>query len=228
MRLSSLLPLPWQAAVLAAAALLLAGCESPLNSVRAKRFGAADPLPVAPRVEPRALALGLNASPDQQALTPESTRAANALLTQQGRIADQTLSITPFSAQAEPLAQRLAQALVRSGAQPPRVLPVPTDEVRLTQASTAGWALELQSEALTADSTRCQIANRSNWTIHPYHGVGALGCASRANVAAMVSDPRDLARPRTLEAADGRAAVLAVERYQRGEIRDLIDIDFEE
>lgn len=228
MRLSSSPLLPWHAATLAAAAILLAGCESPINAARAQRFGTENALPAPPRVEPRALALGLNATQDQQSLTPESMRAANALLTQQGRIADQTLSITPFSTQAEPLAQRLAQALVRSGAQAPRVMPVPTDDVRLAQASTAGWALELQSEALAVDTTRCQIANSTNWTIHPYYGIGALGCANRANIASMASDPRDLVRPRTLEGADGRAAVLAIERYQNGEPRELIDIDFEE
>lgn len=228
MRLSSPLFLSWRAAVLAVAAIFLAGCESPLNATRAQRFGAGDTVPNAPRVEPRALALGLNTTQNQESLTPESMRAVNALLTQQGRIGDQTLSITPFSAQAEPLAQRLAQALARSGARTPRVVSVPTDEARLAQAASAGWALELQSEALTLDTTRCQIANSSNWTIHPYYGIGALGCANRANIASMASDPRDLVRPRVLEGADGRAAVLAIERYQSGETRDLIDIDFEE
>ena len=53
-----------------------------------------------------------------------------------------------------------------------------------------------------------------------------MGCANRANIAAMVSDVRDLRRPRTLAAADGRAAAGAVERYQTGDVRELIDINF--
>ncbi|WP_167010540.1 CpaD family pilus assembly lipoprotein [Comamonas sp. Tr-654] len=227
MRTSFCYPRVWQALAIAIAATLLTGCESPLNSTRAQRFGSSEPLQ-APQVAPRALALGLVTTADGQSLSPQSLQAANALLTQQGRIGNQTLSITPFNAQGVPLAQRLAQALVRSGASAPIVLAVPKDATRLAQAEAAGWTLELQSEAVVVDTARCQIANSSNWTIHPYYGVGALGCANRANVASMASDPRDLNRPRTLEAADGRAAVLPIERYQRGEVRDLIDIDFEE
>ena len=56
--------------------------------------------------------------------------------------------------------------------------------------------------------------------------MGALGCANNANIARMVSDPRDLVRPRPLEPGDGEAAVLAVRKYQTGDTEDLVDIDF--
>lgn len=218
-------PSPWRLLPLALA-LLLSGCGSQLNTLRAQRFGSNEP-PVAPAVAPRAVALALQAAPDGNGLTAESLNAANALLTRQGRIDTQVITLTPFNARGEALAQRLAQALGRSGARSPRVESVPLDAKRLAQAAEAGWDLELQSEALTVQTTRCSIAKPDDYTIHPYYGVGTLGCANRANIARMVSDPRDLARPRTLEAADGKAAAGAVDRYQNGEIRDLIDIDFD-
>lgn len=209
-----------------ALALLLSGCGTQLNDLRAKRFGSGE-TPAAPAVGPRAVALALQAAPDGNGLTPESLSAANTLLTRQGRIEAQVITLTPFNSRGEELAQRLARALARSGARSPRVEPMPIDAQRLTQAAESGWDLELQSEALNVQTTRCSIAKPDDYTIHPYYGVGTLGCANRANLARMVSDPRDLMRPRTLEGGDGKAAAGAVERYQTGEIRDLIDIDFD-
>lgn len=207
-------------------ALLLSGCGTQLNDLRAQRFGAGEAAKT-PTVAPRAVALALQAAPDGNGLTAESLNAANELLTRQGRIDAQVLTLTPFNARGEALAQRLAQALARSGARAPRVESLPRDAQRLQAAAQAGWDLELQSEAMTVQATRCSIAKPDDWTIHPYYGVGTLGCANRANLARMVSDPRDLARPRTLEGADGKAAAGAVDRYQTGETRDLIDIDFD-
>lgn len=207
-------------------ALLLTGCGTQLNDLRAQRFGAGEAAK-APAVAPRAVALALQAAPDGNGLTSDSLNAANELLTRQGRIDAQVLTLTPFNARGEALAQRLAQALARSGARAPRVESVPRDTERLAQAAQAGWDLELQSEALAVQATRCRIAKPDDWTIHPYYGVGTLGCANRANLARMVSDPRDLSRPRALEGADGKAAAGAIDRYQTGEIRDLIDIDFD-
>lgn len=205
---------------------LLAGCQTPLNDVRAKRFGTGV-APQAATAEPRAVALALQVAADGRGLAPESLREANAMLSSQGRIETQVLTLTPFNARGADIAQRLAQALARSGAREPRVEAVPADAQRLAQATDAGWDLELQSEALVVDIPRCGIAKPGEWTIHPYYGVGALGCANRANIARMVSDPRDLSRPRTLEGGDGKAAAGAVERYQTGETRDLLDIDFD-
>lgn len=204
----------------------LAGCQSPIHETRAKRFGTGV-APQAITAEPRAVALALQIAPDGRGLSPDSLREANAMLSSQGRIETQVLTLTPFNAQGAELAQRLAQALARSGAREPRVEAVPADAQRLAQATDAGWDLELQSEALAVDIPRCGIAKPNEWTIHPYYGVGALGCANRANIARMVSDPRDLSRPRALEGADGKAAAGAVERYQTGETRDLLDIDFD-
>lgn len=205
---------------------LLSGCETPLNAVRINRM-AATPY-IAPEVAPSALALALRVSADGQALEPESLARLNQLLNDQGRLQAQTLSITPFNARGALLAPRLAAALVVAGASAPQQQPQPTDSARLAGASAGGWDLELQSEAMVLRPSRCAIARADDWTVHPFAGVGQLGCANRANIAAMLADVRDLRRPRTLAAADGRTAAAAVERYQAGDLRELIDINFEE
>lgn len=216
---------PWRLLPLALV-VLLAGCQTPLNDLRSKRFGNGV-VPVAAGARHHALALALQADPSGQGLTPESLREANAMLTRQGRIDQQVLTLTPFNAQGEMLAQRIAQTLTRAGARAPRVEPIPLDAERVAEANDGGWTLELQSEALALNVTDCRIARPDGVTLSPYYSVGALGCANRANMARMVSDPRDLSRPRTLEGGDGKAAAGAIERYQTGETRDLIDIDFD-
>jgi pilus assembly protein CpaD len=150
------------------------------------------------------------------------------MLYSQGRLQAQSLSITPFNARGEALATRLAQALVRAGARPPIVKPRPGDAARLKEAQDNTWDLELQSEAMVVSLPECRVARPDELMLRPYEGVGRLGCATRANLAAMVSDPRDLLRPRTLDGANGAAAVAAVTRYQEGDTRDLIDLDFKD
>ncbi|MBT0570735.1 CpaD family pilus assembly lipoprotein [Curvibacter sp. CHRR-16] len=207
-------------------AVCLSACQTPLNDVRAARFSAESVQ--APTVQPRALALPLHASADEKGLTPESLKQANAMLSQQGRLQAQTLTITPFNARGETLAKRLAKALVASGAKEPQVLAIPSDATRLEDAKRHGGDLELQSDALVISMPECGLARANDWMVNPYTAIGPLGCANRANLARMVSDPRDLARPRALAGADGSAAVLAVQRYQEADIRDLIDIDFDQ
>jgi len=214
-------------ALLLGLVLLLSACETPINKMRAGRFGQS-PQPIAATVEPRAMALALQADGEGRGLTPQSLQQANQLLASQGRIAGQVLTLTPFNARGQQLAGRLSAALVRSGARKPTIAPLPAEAERLTEAAANGWDLELQSEALVVNTETCAIADSGRWAVHPYYGVGELGCANRANVARMASDPRDLQRPRTLDAADGAAAALAVQRYQTGEIRELIDIDFDD
>lgn len=224
------LPLPSSRACLLGLSLVmvigLSACETPLNRMRVASFGT-DVIP-SPVVEPRAVALALRVSEDQRGLTEESLREANRMLYSQGRLYAQSLSITPFNERGEALAKRLAQALVRSGARPPLVKPRPADAARLKEAQDNTWDLELQSEALVVSLPDCRVARPDELMLRPYEGLGRLGCATRANLAAMVSDPRDLMRPRTLEGSNGAAAVAAVTRYQDGEIRSLVDIDFKD
>lgn len=203
------------------------GPEAAINASRADRFGASiSPNPA--KVAPRTLAVALKVNANGHSLQSSSIEQANAMLTSQGPIGQQRLVIAPLSEQGAKLAPQLAQALVRSGAQTPQITALPTDAELLAQAQEGGWDVDLQSQAMVVSVDRCQIAKPDEWTIHPYYGVGTLGCANRANLARMTADPRDIVRPQTLDGASAAVAAAAVHRYQRGEIRELIDINFDE
>lgn len=212
--------------VAVALCLTLGACESALQRSRAGEF--AQPTEMLSTVRPKAMALALHLASDGHGLTPESTAQANAMLNAQGRLSQQVLTLAPYTPNGQAVAARLATALERAGAQRPHIEPVPRDGERLALAVQNGWDLELISEAMVVQTPKCGIASQDTWAIHPYYGVGTLGCANRANIARMVSDPRDLMRPRTLDGADGKVTAAAVERYQNNEIADPIDINFEE
>ena len=48
-----------------------------------------------------------------------------------------------------------------------------------------------------------------------------IGCSTNANLGQMVADPLDLQQGRPAGAADGEAASLSIQRYRRGETREL-------
>ena len=128
----------------------------------------------------------------------------------------------------ESIARRLAEALEEAGAQEPKLAVYVNEKTgqRDFPDRRVSWDLELISEAYVVHAPECEVADPTRWTIEPYEAVGTLGCANNANIAMMVSDPKDLLRPRALEGADGTASNLAVQKYQTGDQEDLIDIDF--
>ncbi|MCI8211805.1 hypothetical protein AUC61_19920 [Pseudomonas sp. S25] len=206
-------------------ALLLGGCDRPLNQMRESRFAPHDQAQAQGiTVAPSAMVTSLQATPNG-GFTPESLANLNTLLKAQGRLRNQTLTLQPLTPVGEKLAERLASVLREQGAnlQQLRVAPV-----QLQAGNTQDWDLQVISEALVVKTPECAIADDKTWTVKPYMAVGTLGCANRANVARMVADPRDLVRAQTLDAGDGTAAVNAVSRYQDGETRELLDIDFNE
>lgn len=211
---------------------LLGGCalDRGIHHLRAGNF--AQPRDESTTVSVQARALYLKAVPDGSGLTAESMAAANDLLTSQGPIRRQALTIVPLSPAGELIAPRLARALESAGARNPQHGEYQVDGGADSEPAQAlaqqheGWDIELISEALVVDASDCVVAMPDLWTVKPYSAVGTLGCANQANIAMMVSDPRDLIRPRALGPTEGRIAAGAVERYLNGEINELIDIDF--
>jgi pilus assembly protein CpaD len=57
-------------------------------------------------------------------------------------------------------------------------------------------------------------ASKNGWDNRPYYN---LGCATQQNLAAQVADPRDLARPRTLDPADVQMRTRAIGFVRRGD-----------
>ena len=172
--------------------------------------------------------LYLRASANGTGFTDGSIEEANKFLLSQGPIRRQVLTVVPLSERGVKLARRLAEALEDAGAATPKLgLYVNEKTGRHDFADRrTGWDVELISEAYVVDAPDCFVKDPRRWTIDPYDAVGTLGCANNANIAMMVSDPKDLLRPRALEGGDGTAADLAVQKYQTGETEDLVDIDF--
>ncbi|TBU90026.1 CpaD family pilus assembly lipoprotein [Phytopseudomonas dryadis] len=208
---------------LLALVLLASGCDRHVNQLRESRFAPYDTAAQA-KVAPSALVASLQAS-GNGSFTADSLANLNTLLRAQGRLSRQTLTLQPYTPTGERLAARLADVLREQGAPADQVIVMPS---RLEAASASDWDLQVVSEALVVTVPDCSIADPKAWTVKPYEAVGPLGCANRANIARMVSDPRDLMRPQTLDAGDGMAAVNAVGRYHDDEIRELLDIDFQD
>ncbi|GFM81752.1 hypothetical protein PSCICN_24440 [Pseudomonas cichorii] len=215
-------PATFRLALLACLPLLMAGCTAQYNELRAKRF-ANTPMPVT-QVNPSALSVSLNTVNQGKGLTAESLENLNTMLSNQGRLKNQSLTLQPFTPAGEQMAKRLTRVLNERGADASRIILAPVQLKAAEQSG--GWDLQVISEAMVAQIPDCRIANPDAWTMTPYQAVGTLGCANRANIARMVSDPRDLVRPRTLDSADGNQANNAVQRYQESKTTELMNIDF--
>lgn len=221
------------AAVLAAGIAALTGCSGfqfienhTIGALRQTNF--AEPREEALSMNVTAKSLYLRAAEGGSGFTDESIEEANKLLLSQGPIRRQVLTVVPLTQTGEKLARRLAEALEEAGAETPKFGSYQaegTSEAVLPEGA-EGFDIELISEAYVVNAPECWVANRDRWTIEPYDSVGTLGCANNANIAVMVSDPRDLLRPRALAPADGTHAARVVKDYQDGETEDLIDIDF--
>lgn len=198
-------------------ALLLGACDRNVNNQRVAIY--APQTPQAPiRAVPSAMVAHLSATAGG-GLSRESLGDLNTMLGRQGRLSQQTLTLRPSTPAGEQVARRLGQVLGELGARQVIVAPTQLDKAN-------GADLQVVSEALVAQVPDCSIADPSRWTVKPYRAIGDLGCANRANIASMVADPRDLNRGRALDGGDGVAAVNAVERYQRHETVELLDINF--
>ena len=198
-------------------ALLLGACDRTVNDQRIALY--APQSPQAPiRAVPSAMVAHLSATAGG-GMSRESLADLNTLLARQGRLSQQTLTLRPATPAGEQVGKRLGEVLTQLGARQVIVAPTQLDKAQ-------GADLQVVSEALVAQIPDCTISDPSRSAVKPYRAIGDLGCANRANIARMVADPRDLNRAQSLEGADGVAAVNAVERYQRHETVELLDINF--
>lgn len=202
-------------------ALLVSGCDRHVNQLRETRFNPLTPVAQA-TVAPSALVTSLKAS-GSGSFTAESLDNLNSLLKAQGRLRNQQLTLQPYTPSGDRLAQRLASVLREQGVGTVSIRPT-----RLDASDAREWDLQVVSEALVVKVPDCSVADASTWTVKPFEAVGPVGCSARANIAAMVSNPKDLVRPATLDSGDGTQAVAAVKRYHDDEVRELLDIDFQD
>ncbi|WP_142502626.1 CpaD family pilus assembly lipoprotein [Klebsiella sp. 2680] len=200
----------------------LAACsDRSINDIRMQRFDQPELTPVT--VKPSAQAVNLNAAPGGSGLSSASLNALNEMLNKQGRLAKQSLTITPYTPRGEQIAARLSIALKNAGADPQKV----NVQRRLAMVSGQG-DLQVTSRALAIQTSRCAINDPNMLMVKPFESVGYLGCANQNNLAMMVAEPRDLIQARSLAEADGVAAVNSIERYQGDDVKELLNIDFSE
>lgn len=110
-------------------------------------------------------------------------------------------------------AAALARALVQSG--------VPADRVRLAEYDAEGKPnapVVARYAHLQAVGPKCEghwgnlVATNSN------EANSHFGCATTANFAAMLADPRDLAGPAAAQPADGVRRGVVLDKYRQGQI----------
>ncbi|NIE73204.1 pilus assembly protein CpaD [Pantoea sp. Ap-967] len=197
--------------------LLLGGCDRNFNNQRVANYAPGTPMPAIQAV-PSALVAQLKTTA-AGGLDQASLADLNTLLARQGRLSQQTLTLRPATPGGEQVATRLAQVLRQLGVR--QVIVAPTQLQRSGDTD-----LQVVSEAVVAQVPDCLIRDPNGVTVKPFTAIGSLGCANRANIARMVADPRDLNRAQALDGGDGIAATNAVDRYQRHETVELLDINF--
>lgn len=200
-----------------------------VGAARTTLFAGKNPVET-PTVKTQAQAVYLKSEANGSGFVKASIAAANDLLRTQGPIHRQVLTVVPLTKKGAGLARRLATALEDAGAKDVKLGHYVTDGKLGTKHDfpdrRTGWDVELVSEAYVVTVPDCRVADEKRWTIEPYYAVGVLGCANRANIAVMTSDPRDVLRPKALEAADGELVVDVYKKYQKGDAEELPEIDF--
>ncbi|MFP9231192.1 CpaD family pilus assembly lipoprotein [Pectobacterium cacticida] len=215
-------PLRLRAAMLASL-FLLAGCgwNKPVNDMRMQRYDQPALQPIA--VQPMSVSVSLRVASNGRGFQPESLKKLNTMLKDQGRLSAQTLTLIPHSVNGEKMAERLATALRNAGAKAQNV-----KQLRRATGGAQSGDVEVVSQALVVKTTRCAINDPNLLMVKPFEAVGYMGCATQNNLAMMVAEPRDLIQAKTLDGADGVAAVNSIERYQKDDVKELIDINFDE
>jgi pilus assembly protein CpaD len=201
--------------------LLLSGCDHTVHKLREGPISFENDADRSYTVKPTASSIYLIVT-NGGGLDRGSLRGLNALLNNQGRISNQKIRIQALTEKGDLFIPRFKQSLIEAGltAQNVTILPY------VYRESIGKWDVKLTSEALVVLKADCSIADDKAWTVKPYEGVGALGCANRSNIAQMVVNPRDLMRPGSLDGADAVTAVEAMTRYQEADTFELLDIDF--
>lgn len=81
-------------------------------------------------------------------------------------------------------------------------------------------AIVLNFERYVAQAPECESLSTQNlagWSASNNQPWRSFGCASQANLAAMIEDPRDLLRPRTEDPRDGARRSAVMEAYREGQ-----------
>ena len=216
MRSAQMLNRPCLALLLAGVAVALPSCAREINEIRSEKYIGQPQRPVA--VTPSVVTLPLRTTADGRRLDSGSVVDLTAALESQGRLSRQAITLVPRTSRGQTIARRLGRSLIERG--------LPSSGLHLDRSARRGEAqgaedLTLITEAVIVRVPDCAIADPTIWTVSPFTAVGSLGCANRANLASMVSDPRDLISSQELAGGDGIQASESVKRYHTDNVREL-------
>lgn len=79
----------------------------------------------------------------------------------------------------------------------------------------------LNFERYVAQAPECESLSTQNlagWSTTNNQPWPSFGCATQANLAAMIEDPRDLLRPRTEDPRDGARRAAVMQAYRQGDV----------
>ena len=191
------------------AVLLASSCASPTNDGSSR---VADPAVSHPiMVEPDYRAIKLSFSAAEAGLMPDDNQRFEDFI--DGYISQGAGSIAisaPATADGDAAFRYFGERLVSLG--------VPRDRILVSRhQETADARIELNYVGYQAKVDKC-----GDWSANAADTASNLvmpnfGCATQHNIAAMVSDPRDLISPRPMDAADDRRRATVFDRYEKGQ-----------
>lgn len=194
------------------AAVLLAGsCAQPgdINAPKAS-FEPADNYPIT--VEPGSQSLHVSYTGPSAGMSPEDTVAFDAFIAQYLAHGSGAISVSvPQGPGEQAQISYFGERLVGMGVDRARIL------VGTHQVANGDGRVEVNFVQYTAHTKPC-----GDWSVdvaedNDNSPMPNFGCAVQHNIAAMVSDPRDLVAPRPMSPADGLRRATVVGNYEKGQ-----------
>jgi pilus assembly protein CpaD len=206
------------AAALAAMGLVAAGCSSPMTNGPQMSVQGASRFPIS--VEPQMASIGVRIDPGLQRLDPADVARVHNFAERwkekgQGVITVSAPQGSPNQRSGEAAMAQTVSILSKAGV-PPHMISrtgYPASE----QPGEPPVTLSFLS--LTAVSADCSALGWPDNLAFSSQNVpwANFGCATQSNLAAMVSNPRDLVEPRPMGDADAMRRMKVIETYRKGE-----------
>ncbi len=191
------------------AAILLAGsCAAPFSGEETPLADGAANHPIV--VEPDYTSIKLPFSASDAGLMPEDSAKLDAFVAQYLAHGNGAISISaPQGPGGNAAIRYFGERLSSMGVPPSRIL--------VGQRNDADQQVEIGYVAYQAKTDSCGDWEKNVADTADNAPMANFGCAVQHNIAAMVSDPRDLVQPRTMDADDASRRATVMGHYERGE-----------
>ena len=192
-------------------AVLLAGsCTGPLNEATLSNDGAVNH-PIT--VEPSYTAIKLPFSAPAAGLLPEDAARLDEFVARYFERANGSLSISaPAGSDASAAIGYFAERLASLGVERSRIM------VGTHEAANGDTRVEISYVGYVAHTDPCGDWSKDLANTAANQSSPNFGCAVQHNIAAMVSDPRDLVQPRPMTDSDATRRNTALGNYEKGKV----------